>query len=520
MLTEQLATAGPEALTPLQRLARMVQKAEAEVKGGKLRAALESARVRLATAEAAARAAEAARRSGRPRLEEEGATLAAEEEALRGLVRKVAMLRSRMGPEDLEEADRAIADGRADLETRGAENRRALAGLRQAEEAAQAEARSAEAEYVRLKAELARIDPDNLPDLADADAVLGRLQERTPERRARRLGEAVRASRAYFGDLSRGEQRAQLMVWIGQLRQLQEEVGADAVPGMPWVRDGLEQVFRDLVSLSKEYMPGYIEAFQEGYRADWDLYLASAQAALATALETGQREREAARVVALREEADRSRRVESQELGRALLDQLRALVGADGPPDGATFEDLVRRAIAAVGAGHSELLELVAPHRELLGGADFRALRRKLEGAGWGPAAGTKGPHRDVLPVTTGRVALLIGGSPREENRRQLEEKLGLAQLDWIRYEASRPAAMASLIRRATSGSCQLVLILKEFVGHHVSEQLRPPCEAAGVPCLMVEKGYGLAQVTEAIRRARLDPLPTEAVAEEAGCPG
>ena len=46
-----------------------------------------------------------------------------------------------------------------------------------------------------------------------------------------------------------------------------------------------------------------------------------------------------------------------------------------------------------------------------------------------------------------------------------------------------------------------LILILKEFVGHHVSESLRPLCEEHGIPCLMVEHGYGTHQVAEALRR-------------------
>ena len=35
-----------------------------------------------------------------------------------------------------------------------------------------------------------------------------------------------------------------------------------------------------------------------------------------------------------------------------------------------------------------------------------------------------------------------------------------------------------------------MVLILKNFVGHSVSERLRPLCEENDIPCLMVEHGY------------------------------
>ena len=39
-----------------------------------------------------------------------------------------------------------------------------------------------------------------------------------------------------------------------------------------------------------------------------------------------------------------------------------------------------------------------------------------------------------------------------------------------------------------------LVLILKSFIGHHVPERLRPLCEQNGIPCLMVDRGYGPAR--------------------------
>ena len=59
---------------------------------------------------------------------------------------------------------------------------------------------------------------------------------------------------------------------------------------------------------------------------------------------------------------------------------------------------------------------------------------------------------------------------------------------------------MKSLEERVRNRGMGLLLILKEFVGHIVPGRLRPLCEHYGIPCLMVEKGYGIRQVAETIR--------------------
>ena len=65
-------------------------------------------------------------------------------------------------------------------------------------------------------------------------------------------------------------------------------------------------------------------------------------------------------------------------------------------------------------------------------------------------------------------------------------------------------ALMKSLEQRVRNNGVHIVLILKEFVAHHVPERLRPLCEQHDIPCLMVERGYGPAQVGEALRRGLL----------------
>ena len=72
-------------------------------------------------------------------------------------------------------------------------------------------------------------------------------------------------------------------------------------------------------------------------------------------------------------------------------------------------------------------------------------------------------------------------------------------ELEWEPYEGSRPVLLASLEQRVKNRGMDLLLILKEFVSHAVPERLRPLCQEHGIPCLMVEHGYGANQVADAL---------------------
>ena len=106
--------------------------------------------------------------------------------------------------------------------------------------------------------------------------------------------------------------------------------------------------------------------------------------------------------------------------------------------------------------------------------------------------------------MTKGRRVLMIGGSAREDMRRTLERVFQFDELDWENYEGSRPAFLESLEQRVKNRGVDMVLILKSFIAHHVPERLRPLCEQNDIPCLMVEHGYGPAQVGETIRKGLL----------------
>jgi hypothetical protein len=148
----------------------------------------------------------------------------------------------------------------------------------------------------------------------------------------------------------------------------------------------------------------------------------------------------------------------------------------------------------------------VRPYTSLLTGKEFRALRRNLDRVDPDQARqdeieAQRDMFQDVLSATKGLRAIMIGGDIREDKRRSLQAVFEFDDLEWVPYESARPAMLKSIEQRVRNHGMDLVLILKEFVGHHVSESLRPLCEENGIPCLMVEHGYGAAQMAETLRR-------------------
>jgi hypothetical protein len=255
-------------------------------------------------------------------------------------------------------------------------------------------------------------------------------------------------------------------------------------------------------------MPGYIEAFSRAFETNWDAYVAEAEEQLRVALdqarqskETEQRRREIA-------SKEQERRTVAREIGHSALDELKGVIARYHLPEEGVeeFHAVLNRVIAGLGTSDPKLIELVRPFAELLGGKDFRALRRNLERVDPDEARRQETEEfreqfQDLIAVTKGKRVIMIGGDVREEKRRSLIQVFDFDELEWIRYEDARPVMLRSLEQRVRNRGMDLMLILKEFVGHHVSEILRPECEKQEIPCLMVEHGYGAAQVAESVRR-------------------
>jgi hypothetical protein len=486
----------------LERLAALARRAEANAKAQKLEKETQLAVERLRLAEEKARAASHRASEEQPGFRRELDEAEREEKVLIDLVQKIVQYKFALGPED-NEAENQILTARTKIEAKRKEAKARIDEISRAVEEAQRELTTARDKYQGLRKELDRLLPDLAEKFADSDRLIAEAEIYLPAGQIKGLTAEIEDGAVHFGVLDSREQKAQLMIWIGRLRRLQSTNASRPTEEV----QQLETIFRRLVSLSKQYMPGYIDAFQEGYTADWELYIADAQEQFRQASDQGRRDRE------LRQQRDEQlarevvKKKQSREASLAAIADLRAVISSHSLPDEGMdeFFEVLARVVNLGGAGEPELLSLVRPFRDQINGSDFRALRKHLDRIQEdeekvGETAAMRERYQELIALTRGRKALLIGGAVREDARRSLQQTFEFDELEWEPYEGNRPAALKSLEQRVKNRGMDLVLILKDFVGHVVSERLRPLCEEFEIPCLMVEHGYGAHQVGETLR--------------------
>ncbi len=486
----------------LERLAALARRAEASAKSQKLERETQAAFEKLRQAEEKARVIAQRAAEEQPPARRELDEAEKDEKVLNELVQKIAQYRSSLDS-DAREAEDQILTARSKIEAKRKDAKARLDEITRLSDEAQRELAAARDRYQGLRKELDRLLPELAEKFAEGDKLIGEVELFLPSGQIRGLSSEIEEAAVHFGFLDAREQKAQLMIWIGKLRRLQS---SNASRPHDEVQQ-LESIFRRLVSLSKQYMPGYIDAFQEGYTADWDLYIVDAQEQFRQASDQGRRDREARQQreeLAAREAA---RKKSSRESALVAIEDLRAVIATHKIPDDGLdeFNAVLARVVNFGGAGEPELLDLVRPFRELITGGDFRALRKHLDRLQddedkLGETAAVRERYRELIALTRGRRALMIGGAVREDARKSLQQTFEFEELEWEPYEGSRPAALNSLEQRVKNRGMDMVLILKNFVGHSVSERLRPLCEENDIPCLMVEHGYGAQQVGETLR--------------------
>jgi hypothetical protein len=433
-------------MTPaLERLAELVRQAEAKTRAKKLTAETQQAAEQFRAAEARARQASQRLREARPARQRELEQADADEQHLKDLVRKLAQFKSSLDPGS--DAERLIDTAQAEIKRKREEARAALEALGQAAEETRRELRTAIDHYQQLRRELDRLQPQLAVTFAAEDRLLWEAETHFPGGQVQALAREVEACLNSFGTLAKMEQYAQLKIWIGRFRLYQ--AGGDDGGVEESSQPQAQRVFHQLKTLSKQYEPGYIEAFRHDYTTDWAAYIAEAQEQLLQAIEAARRPKD--KDVARDKEKDKDR---DNEPPRPARDPGR-------------------------------------PHDEARDGDDAAS------------ASASAAPE-DLLSATHGRRALMIGGSVREDVRRTLLRLFDFDRIDWEPSGDAGPTLLDAIERRICDRSVDLVLILKGFVGDHVPDRLRPLCEQHGIPCLLVEHGPGPAQVGEALRRGLL----------------
>lgn len=493
-------------MTPsLERLSEMVRLAEAKSRAQKLGIETRQAAEALRAAEERARIADKRLHDERPPRQKALEEAEADEIKLKELSRKIAQM--------LSSGD--ISKGAAGEYTSGCDASRAEIDLKRRTAMSEletlnrsaAEARralqTAMERYALSRRELDRLQPTLAPEFAGDDRVAKSAELLLPAGQIHALAREIDDATNHFGMLDPREQLAQLTIWIGRYRRLQALELPDLTEDD---RALLLRLFPRLVGISKQYEPGYIEAFRQGFNTDWDAYIADAEEQLRVASDTTRRNKD----VDLRRREQQVREAErksiARESGQTALEELKGVISRFHLPEEGVeeFQASLAKVISGLGASDPALLELVMPYRDLLTGADFRAVRRNLDNIRQVEDKSDEAlqdQYSDLLALTKGRRVLMIGGSAREDMRRTLERVFEFDELDWENYEGTRPAMLDSLEARVRNHGVDLVLILKNFIGHHVPERLRPLCEQHEIPCLMVEHGYGPAQVAETIRK-------------------
>ena len=485
---------------PLDKLSEMVRRAEATATAATLEAEIEEAARALRDAEERNRHAQDGMRDRKPSLRKELEQIQIEEQQLRELIQKAAQFKSHLDSSD--EVERLITETRDDLDARRREAQTALAAIDGEIVEARRELEGAMRHYHELRQKLDRLQPELASHFASTDRLYFDANIYFPGGQARALEKEIEDGAQYFDQLSRPEQYAQMKIWIGRLRRLQN---SDLTPDDIVLTNRL---FGTLVGISKRYEPGYIEAFRQDYKADWDVFVADAQDELKQAMETSRSRQETERQQREHQHHQEERRRQAREEAQQAIRELKEVIATyDVPREGLDEFRAVLRKVTGYGTSDEELLRLVLPYRDVITeGSEFRALRRNLERleAGNGSEETRTEDISDLLEATQGMRVMMVGGARREDVRRQLQELFQFRKLDWEDYEGTKPALLDSMEQRIRNRGVDLVLILKSFISHHVPERFRPLCQQYDIPCLMVEQGYGAAQVSRTLRAGLL----------------
>src|SRR6516162_3860449 len=278
-------------MTPsLERLAELVRQAEAKTRARKIESETQQAAEQFRMAELRARRGVERLRSVRPasiRALEQADT---DEHLLKDLVRKLAQFKSSL--ESQADAEQLITTSQTEIERTRKRARADLEEVTREVDEARRELRTALDQYRQLRRELDRLQPDLADQFAALDRVLWDAEGHFPGGQLQLLAHEVDAGLSGFGSLGKLEQYARLKVWIGRFRSYQASHDRDAE--MTEELQALShRVFHQLKWLSRQYEPGYIEAFRQDFSTDWSAYVAEAQEQLLQAIETGRRNRDA-----------------------------------------------------------------------------------------------------------------------------------------------------------------------------------------------------------------------------------
>jgi hypothetical protein len=394
-------------MTPaLERLAELVRQAEARTRARKIEAETQHAAEQFRAAELRTRKAAERLRTVRPassRILEQSDT---DEQLLKDLVRKLALYKSTLRSEA--DAEQLIATSQSEIERTRSQARADLQEASHEFEEARRELRVVTDQFRQLRRELDRLQPELAHQFATEDRLLWDAAAHFPGGQLHHLGHEVDAGIGAFGSLNKHEQYLRLKVWIGRFRAFQ--ASQDRESELTEELQSLShRVFHQLKWLSRQYEPGYIEAFRQDFSTDWATYVSDAQDQLGQAIESGRRLRNA-ELSSVRERDFSSEHSAVSPPVPCAHAVVAGLVSRGSPtappvPDESTFSpyslaDLeqmatriqlpdegvdrflqaLKQVVADLGPADPDLLRVVLPYCEIIDGDDgLGALRHNLE---------------------------------------------------------------------------------------------------------------------------------------------
>jgi hypothetical protein len=279
-------------MTPaLERLAELVREVEAKTRARKIESEVEHTADQFRVAELRARQAVEQFRQLRPITLRAMEQADADEQLLKDLVRKLAIYKSSLGSEG--DAEQLIAASQAEIQRTRQQSQAELAQVSGEVDEARRGLRTAIDQYRQLRSELERLQPELTTRFVAEDRLLWDAESHFPGGQLQLLGHEVDAGLQAFGSLAKIEQYVRLKVWIGRFRfyQASQDREAEANEELQALS---HRVFHQLKWLSREYEPGYIEAFRQDFTTDWARYVTEAQEQLTEAIRNSRRSRDSA----------------------------------------------------------------------------------------------------------------------------------------------------------------------------------------------------------------------------------
>lgn len=186
---------------------------------------------------------------------------------------------------------------------------------------------------------------------------------------------------------------------------------------------------------------------------------------------------------------------------RRLTDEVRGGMDAQG------FVARLRYLLSVgASAGDTRLVRLALPFAGDLEGQEFAAVRRAVnhlverdEETETADDASHIPDDWPWLTHTRGKVAMIVGGEPRPERLVRLKSTFGFGELDWLQGIDKGGRSVDSLVQKMRNGTVDMVIVLRAFSSHKVSEKIfgveEPQCVR------VLADTYGVNQVRLAIER-------------------